>query len=120
MSEKLQPGPLLDRLVAEKVMGLEVLQDDSGRSFTPLGNVGYSLPEYSTSIEAAWSVVDKLYPEFRLELNSILNGYCVQFLKVDMKDPFETWQVIGDSIESETVPHCICLAALKAVGADVG
>ena len=60
----MNPGRELDALVAEKVMGWTYSQSamvwyPSG--LHPMANVfGHTIPNYSTSIEAAWQVVEKI------------------------------------------------------------
>ena len=99
----MEAGRELDTLVAEKVMGLNV-----DRSMMHNGPSYFDPPAYSTDIAAAWLVVEKLRETHDVELR----GY----------QPYEpnNWQVVVDSefYTEGTAPHAICLAALKAVGAD--
>lgn len=120
----LQPGRDLDAMVAEKVMGM-VDNRPSGRSGEMWGIMDWfapgepawapNFPTYSTSISAAWEVVEKMRGD----------GWYVRI--TDTKSPLgHRWMVSFDTEEglhplytaySETVPHAICLAALRAVGA---
>jgi hypothetical protein len=129
MPEVLGPGRELDVLVAEKVMELK---PPSGFSYSPRGKdwrrwepEQYSNgeftrsdvletwpPNFSTSISAAWEVVEKLGETDSWELHYVPSP-------VDR----ERWQVAilhfasGEEylVEADTAPHAICLAALKAV-----
>lgn len=130
----LPPGPEMDALVAEKVMGVEpkkvfIATNDGGRSAAITSDSfwggehdlakwikehpGYvlgewkSYPQYSTKIEDAWLVVEKLGIHTVMEI-----------------DPRETPKVTvgmgngataGVITKAETLSHAICLAALKAV-----
>lgn len=125
----MKPGRELDALIAEKVMGIEVEVYDfaSGRQgYFYKGTLAAHIPEYSTSIEAAWEVVEKLtegdkiyfevtryrsYPYEGMRSQGGLDGpphkqfYRARFSSVEKSGT-------GDS---DTAPHAICLAALKAV-----
>lgn len=128
--ESWEPGRELDALISEKVFGRTVIriskeealdlmalrsyQSASGRMEmiqTLLMGVDSETreppPHYSTDIAAAWEVVEKLNPkedEFRL----------VNFRGQGWECTFRFFR--GDREEGETVPHSICLAALKAIG----
>lgn len=138
MSE-LKPGRELDALVAEKVMGWapfapQVLDklgfhfcspcDICGREGEPFE---HCLPYFSTKIEAAWKVVEKV-----IELPQFNDRHCyfniqqhraefkeaeVEMRLFELRDGEELlcgpYYVLGES-----APHAICLAALKAVGYD--
>ena len=96
----MKPGRELDALVAEKIFGFEIPNPGGMWETAPL--------PYSTSISAAWEVVEKmnlLDPErmlFRKE-----NGYWV--IGSLMDQPAEIWEKFA----CESAPHVICLAALK-------
>lgn len=115
------PGRELDQLIAEKVFGAKVtwapfggMADEQYRSATG-GLSVRSLLRYSTSIEAAWLVVEKLKNEDmfveifapRGELHWVCRFY--HFSKAELGD-----SIVGGG--ADTAPHAICLAALKAVG----
>lgn len=129
----MQAGRELDALVAEKVMGWSLNAHgewlNSDQSFTgwhtneskydPCHNCGRSnLWHPSTSIEAAWEVVEKMGGVFRM--STTLGGqYRVTFSDVTVDSYSEEYDV-GRKYDKEaladTAPHAICLAALKAVG----
>lgn len=116
-------GRELDALVAEKVMGLEkelrikgtthvatcytdnpyflsgIDKDDVMRYCQPL--------PYSTSIEAAWLVVEKLKSIGHVIHVSVFPD------KVQAVYVHDTGE--NDYGEADTAPHAICLAALKAM-----
>lgn len=132
---EMKAGPDLDALVAEKVMRKVVIREpdhylkvaESGGDFFGTEHVSTVLvhnqtfsrhrpgqtiaicPGYSTSIAAAWSVLERV--TIVAHLSPILahnnSGWQVSFL--------------GNSelftARSDTAPHAICLAALKAVEA---
>lgn len=118
----MKPGKELDALIAEKVMGLEVVRTEwkrkSGASgvYYTIGEpswddyagdmqLGNAVPLYSEDISAAWEVVEKL---------DLLNGYTLGRYGFNGR-----WSVIDDSecavVFGESAPHAICLAALKAI-----
>lgn len=110
--KNLEAGRELDALVAEKVMGWTVALEDRGpcRVWRPHENSAersQPIPPYSTSIEAAWEVVEKMRQrEFGFSLN----------------DAWIAWFLAAPNeyqADADTAPHAICLAALKAVGVDV-
>jgi hypothetical protein len=106
-TSQLRAGRELDALVAEKVMG--ELDKINEREFHLMIPSGATLPHYSTRIEDAWQVVEKLATDD-------------VYICIDRYDN-KTWQCIIDlDGMSEivgsvtTAPLAICLAALKAVG----
>lgn len=126
----MEPGRELDALVAEKVMGWEQVQDPPHTYIAYNTPTGFRLPEeipaYSTDLNAAWKVVEAMRRR----------GFWCQ-----MRTPFGTpeqklddgcwagftphgtsgWNGKPDNWTSApTAPHAICLAALKAVGVEVG
>jgi len=115
-TEELKVGREMDALVAEKVMGwergdwLKKWPDGSKQEYfdvwiipelAPLHNT----PLFSTSIAAAWQVVEKLVrsPD---TLRLIISELGVTAVFTHNK------QAIG---EGDTAPEAICLAALKAI-----
>ena len=106
----------LDALVAEKVMGWEwfrfIRHEDSyigefgpAQGDEPIAeNYGEHPPLYSTSIAAAWEVVEKLRDtQFTLERDALVSA--------------GGWScMMGGFGEGSTAPLAICRAALKAVG----
>lgn len=133
----------IDALVAEKVMGLRPCSDPIGRCDgakmvpcqcwgTPDKNgivAGGKLSCYSTSIEAAWQVVEKLsighgFSLFHYQgLSSCGFGYVAVFA-ISVRPYSVEIVTIGDPTKvfhghSDSAPLAICLAALKAVGVEV-
>lgn len=102
------PGRDLDALVAEKVMGYRRKRDDCNTYWVDSeGEEPSHSHEYSTDMAAAWSLVDKI-SNIRIETNGL------------------KWFVFSRGSHSEellavsdTAPHAICLAALKAVGVEI-
>lgn len=113
---EMQPGPELDALIAEKVMGfLEVRQD---QTMDKDGLFGHLKP-YSTSMSAAWEVLEKLGYRIELIKNSSGKWYCriyTKSFKTFGKEILALRQGVATEVDNiETAPHAICLAALKAV-----
>lgn len=121
----MKPGLELDILIAEKVMGENVVINKSG---SKAGGYYYSLgparwydmqgdmqlanpvPAYSEDISAVWQLVEKLPFVFELITN---NPY-------GPTTPETEWMATFNAefeAHGESAPHAICLAALKAVGA---
>jgi hypothetical protein len=103
-----KPGPELDALVAEKVLG-----------WNPLCT---GVPDFSTDIADAWQVVEWVWPlvdvgsgggtyRFQLQRSDAPGRPWVCELSTDPQGDFRTHK-IG---RGETAPHAICLAALRAV-----
>lgn len=147
--EEMKPGRELDALIAEKVMGLNVQSspETSGGDGSP-GNrmligskpvyydeprgsivrgFGKDIPPYSTSIAAAWEVVEKLDLFSKFYLHKIpkgewagMNGYYkIQSYEMDKMGSLGEWSHFTFA-EGETAPHAICKAALAAVGVKDG
>lgn len=118
MNTDLKPGRELDALVAEKVMGWEAPHPedfgDIGRSIIESrGDDPYAPARYSTDIAAAWTILEKL-PQFAY-------GCAVSFRWMDRPEATgQEWEVnLGPGHPRAigiSVPHAICLAALKSVG----
>lgn len=112
----MKAGRDLDKLIAEKVMRLDVSKlQDSGFSCQLCGSDDYDwaranpisqIPPYSTNIEAAWGVVGKL--RLAIAPNEDDDGW------VCATDVF--YLDTNRAVTSQTAPLAICLAALKAVG----
>ena len=104
-------GRELDKLVAEKV---------TGKSFNPEWiHISCNLPHYSTKIQDAWEVVEKLGNwhgfDFILWLEPESNG---QWHAGWFEQSHEGPESRASEVAA-TAPLAICLAALKAVGYDV-
>ena len=96
-------GRELDALVAEKVMGWKDPSPVFGLMEDVEGNANFP-PDYSTSIAAAWRVVEKWQGDITVDRRN--EHFKVTFYKPSYE--YEVW--------AETLPLAICLAALKAVG----
>lgn len=101
----LQPGPELDALISEKVMGYNHVKG------------GWASAEFkpSTTWEGMGLVVEKLMGEYWFELNNNQGGrFDASFKK---KRSFEG-EDHCHAFNYDTAPHAVCLASLKAVGTD--
>ena len=133
MTDTLPVGRELDALVAENVMGCRVKWRTYGlKGRYPycdcVGHAGVHndtdeqnddmLASYSTDISAAWQVVEKVGLFHRY-------GDCLTYDHDSKK-----WQIgkywreydgvaLDVTVDADTAPHAICLAALKAVGYEV-
>jgi len=104
----------LDALIAEKVMGwTDFVPKENSPQFDVTATppkwdcMRYQrVPDYSTSIAAAWEVVEK-FPRF--EIVGSENRWAVLF---DRESDI-------DYVIDESVTKAICLAALKAKGVEV-
>ena len=110
----MKPGRELDALIAEKVMGLDPpMAQPSGRRIKGFWSEWDGLPHYSTSIEAAWEVVEKIkdlreHETFHIEWTGC--NWEAGYMQYESYEPPSHDVVVG-----ETPAHAICLAALKAV-----
>lgn len=114
-----QPGPELDRLIAEGVMGWERMSDywADEHGFRGWIEIPSNIPHDweiiwspSTRIEHAWEVVEKVgllnWP------NSLQHGNLDGLWTIE-RFTGETTDIIA---QAETAPLAICLAALKMIG----
>ena len=113
-------GRDLDALVAEQVFGCKI-KHDTGFNFVQqkrlptmycqsAGHEHVNFPMYSTSISAAWEVVEKLMPrDIVLAFNQTAKKWYLRY--GDCHRNIKT-----DGPLANTAPLAICLAALKAVG----
>lgn len=117
----LEAGELTDRLVAERVMGWHVSEYYYG---SPKGPAKKSLWSPSTSIEAAFEVVEKVKASgMVIILGNDLRGYfSVAFFSPTLRSPEEKLldAIAGREVkepyfeaEAPTAPLAICRAALK-------
>lgn len=115
--EGLTAGPELNAKVAEKVMGWPEYRHgmpNMERQFVVAeGNPTTTItaPRFSTDIEAAWEVVEKLREQFMVTIDLLFEG-CV--VTIDNPGREGHWRVALDPREGD-VSLAICLAALKAV-----
>lgn len=111
----------LDALVAENIFGIPT--NSQNEVIQP--GLGCGTPhKYSTSIEAAWQVVEKIrtLPHWNggnlivniRQQDNLENGKWFVEVTPTFR-PTSTRQPTGIS---ESAPHAICLAALKAVGVE--
>lgn len=113
----MNPGPELDRLIAEKVFNWQGIQKrfySEGYHYVGVppdqpGGFQYVLtvPPYSGKIEAAWKVVEKLRASWNIKQSSNASGWYFGLFKETKVYHFG---------QAETAPHAICLAALAACG----
>jgi hypothetical protein len=101
-------GRELDALVAEKVMGAKpwIAPGHGPTALNP--------PRYSTDIGAAWAVVEKLSREVgsvEVKTHRRWMGWTCDVRPPDGKK--------ADGFSETSAAHAICLAALRAVGAEV-
>jgi ABA sandwich protein len=124
MADPLPPGRELDALVAEKVMGwIDVKKQSIANAFgqhvmddhVGLPAVGAPqpvlVPRYSTMIQEAWKVADKLRGD--VQFVAVISGKGPQgvqpwICKVNREGSFLEER-------ADTAAHAICLAALKGV-----
>lgn len=120
----MKPGPELDALIAEKVMGLKLhihryyglsgKLEPSGPYLEPQdwgGSVPTRPKPYSTDIAAAWRVVERLRElGWIVDLFDEGRGWSVSF------ERDRTISSANNQADALTAPHAICLAAMKAFG----
>lgn len=127
----MKPGRELDALVAEKVMGWKFT---GGFSTDPeLGSDRWAtdsngherfyqdVPYYSTDIAAAWEVVEILSDRFDFRVHTRA-GYTGKWVAFGYNPQKSKEMQEGDfqyGVFKSSLPHAICLAALKTVGVDV-
>ncbi|RBW69679.1 BC1872 family protein [Bacillus taeanensis] len=100
----------INRLIAEKVMGYELVYNEkfelNGWKMGEKSWAGSFIP--SASIEDAWKVVEKLREDqIKMDIVCQPENYVV-YVSSANNESLE--------IKSKTAPEAICLAALKAVG----
>lgn len=107
----MQAGRELDKLVADRVMGLE----------TNLDGHEWSIPRYSTEMVEAWKVVEHL--KGKLPESTFFNLYGSQddwSFEIDTNDGRflqngPTIDVVG---QGSSAPHAICVVALRAMASE--
>lgn len=105
-----QPPDAFVMAEAESRRWAETSGDYSPKECVKCGVSAYGTsitPRYSTQIEHAWRVVEKMRGAWDVSLTEWAEGWCCT---LDAETPREIWA------QAETAPHAICLAALKAVG----
>ena len=87
-------------------------ENDLPRKHTP----EVDIPAYSTDMNAAWQIVEKLYEQFNVEITAdlgMLSKYnALVFERDDVK-------CLGHGYSDTSMPEAVCRAALKAVGIEV-
>lgn len=115
----------IDAAIAEKIMGWYSLKESTntfgnttyyGLTFQDDARGGYEIPYYSSSISAGLEVVEKMrelgwYFEGANHEPDAIGPWLASFTTNDATDSID---VVGSSL-----PYCICLAALKALGVTV-
>lgn len=102
----MNPGRELDALIAEKVMGLSLQEEDAHENWIPIE------PEpYSTDITVAWEVVKY----FSNKPFNIWISTCGLLNAPHFQAVLQSKDGRGGNCIGTTVPHAICLAALKAI-----
>lgn len=135
-ADTLGPGPKLDALVAEKVMGLVwdktrcrvcgwplapsredgCVAGDCSMRPPPRYRVDEP-PPYSTDIAAAWQVVGKMREHgYRLSLRTWVQSADAMAVFVD---PKREWAAEDGEITTDTASLAICRAALKALNVEI-
>lgn len=132
------PGPELDRLVAEKVMGWTPYPNDPGFWQTGEGAVFIDDPALtkrcggwspSTSITHAWRVLEAIQLKFREGIASVSTevtrsaagnpDYRYQVCIIERVYEPSGWAACDGKYttfaHAKTAPHAICLAALASV-----
>jgi hypothetical protein len=117
---------LLDLQVAEKVFGYDRLTarvDPMNRNGEPQYHMGYPhghdfAPFYSIDIAAAFTIVEKMWPTWQVEmvncykLHTLITDHVriwyVRF--IDNENDMNNW-----SAEADSLPEAICQAALKSI-----
>lgn len=109
----------LDALVAEKVMGWELIgiAPSGGRVVHSPRLWEKELPHYSSDIAAAWQVVEKMEKDGWESGCETSKGIRRAWFAWDRRKRFSP--KLPKFAEAEAIPRAICLAALKAVGAEV-
>jgi len=123
----MEPGPELDRLVAEKVMGWRRRSHKFSQNAwewynpeipDPYHNKDFvcndvDLPKFSTDIAAAWKVVNRLREkQFDIMIKTLKDRW-----EVLISDPDKILDWYATAPE---LPLAICRAALLAVSAETG
>lgn len=113
----MNPGKELDAEVASKVMGW-VNETKFVHNWTrpsdipgPTRNDLSDIPNYSTDLNDAWKVVEKIYTLQRgltFQIHDRGHGFIVQFHDYTCEEQY--WVDNGESI-----PHKICLAAIRVI-----
>lgn len=124
MAEPMQAGREMDAVVAERVMGRRATMLPTSLSEADPHVVDYSIsrgfsrcPSYSTSIAAAWEVVEKMDSlGWYLTLDRLHQKEAGRFWRCEWMKYTEEDERCGDCWEDGDTPaHAICRAALQAL-----
>lgn len=106
----MEAGAKLDRLVSKKIFGFELEYADD-------------IPKFSSELDSAFIILDELHGKgfvWCIEQSDIMKKPTVHILHADKRPErrqlvhfIEDMEKISESAES--LPHAICLAALKAI-----
>lgn len=118
-------GRDLDALVAEKVMGWKRNKFSAGLSWdTPSGYRTWEPSSFgsgfqpSVDIAVAWEVVEKIVTPTRcVDVRSLFAKTGPDPWECFVYDEMQDGDGVDVSVEAQTAPLAICLAALKLVGA---
>jgi hypothetical protein len=119
------PGPDLDQLVAERVMGWRREQGVEGIRMwrgpaderARQARAVYGVPRYSTDISAAWLVAEKVRLAVVPQLEgSELRWYATDIHRVVFGDAVTMIEEAEGGMLADSAPYAICLAALIASG----
>lgn len=126
MSRKPMSEREIDALVAEKVMGLGIVEEHSKYELcheVDGKSCGGIVPHYSTDIAAAWAVVEKIQGMFIKTFDGNKNDWDCFEVDVRAWKSSDGWgwscRINGWTACADTAPMAICLAALSAVGVDL-
>lgn len=114
----MKPGPELNKLIEEKIFKNKVTYYKDTK-FYYIEGVGAFVPHYSGFIDQAWKIVERLEEEF--EIGCVIDTWNgeVTFRKTQPQNDGPEWveDLEWTCSYGDSVPHGICIAALKAVGA---
>ncbi len=120
---EIKPGPELNTLIAEKVMGWTLTEEKGPNSYDYFcwksadGKVGHSNNMFmpSTNIADAWKVVEKLRDKsLQFELRVSPGTLWIVWVARLSMIPFQEDELLAEA-KGDTAPYAICLAALKAI-----
>lgn len=103
----------IDKLVAEKVLGLEIRYGNIVRDGKRSG-----IPSYSQNIEHSWKVVEKLRNHRDFTLSDCLDEEDKKIYYANFQYN-DSYHIKNYDAFSASAPMAICLAALKSVGVEV-
>jgi len=103
-------GNEMDVLIHTQVMGrLTYIQYPNRKMRWNKDGVVHPVPSYSTEIQHAWEVVEKIRETRKIYISMGNDSHSV------ILDSFLNGPMFG----GESIPHAICLAALQAVGVKI-